>query len=587
MSTANFTVADHLLWRLKQLGLDKVFQVPGDYVQEFMTALDNFPGIDAVGDVTELGAGYAAEGYARYRGIGAVSVQYGVGTFSVLNAIAGAYVERNPVVVISASPSAENRVDIEETGVLFHHSTGDYSADKKVFENVTVASEILSDPASAPEIIDNALRLAMSEKRPIYLEAWQNVWGAACDKPDGHLVIPRPASNPAMMASLLDKVINRLKEAEKPLVLLGIEITRLGIQREVESLLCTLNIPYITTTLAKSVLSEAQGLGKELFVGTYAGEASWPETFDFVSKRDCILALGAIFTDDYLTMLKTQGNELIRVNMGEARIGNCERFSGIDLAQFIDDLTVYIEHYPMQHRAHCSLPENPYLNSSVHDCDAISYENFFCTYQKQLAQCQKVRDFNLILGESSSLYMAARLTGIEESRFISDAAWGSLGHETGCSLGTALADNRRSVVVAGDGGFMMMCQTLSSISHNKLNTAVFVMSNQVYAIEQSFVDICAFTPAGAFAPFDDLHRWDYKSLANAYFVEYLNVETVADLNGVFATLHENPCKPYLIKVNIDKKDLAPAIQDLAEAITGNKVDDCPCGNSTAQGNNNA
>lgn len=389
MSTANFTVADHLLWRLKQLGLDKVFQVPGDYVQDFMTALDNFPGIDAVGDVTELGAGYAAEGYARYRGIGAVSVQYGVGTFSVLNAIAGAYVERNPVVVISASPSAENRVDIEETGVLFHHSTGDYSADKKVFENVTVASEILSDPASAPEIIDNALRLAMSEKRPIYLEAWQNVWGAACDKPDGHLVIPRPASNPAMMASLLDKVINRLKEAEKPLVLLGIEIARLGIQREVENLLCNLNIPYTTTTLAKSVLSEAQGLGKELFVGTYAGEASWPETFDFVSKRDCILALGAIFTDDYLTMLKTQGNELIRVNMGEARIGNCERFSGIDLAQFIDDLTVYIEHYPMQHRALCSVPENPYLNSPVQDCDAITYENFFCTYQKQLAQDRK------------------------------------------------------------------------------------------------------------------------------------------------------------------------------------------------------
>ncbi|WP_249122620.1 thiamine pyrophosphate-binding protein [Pseudoalteromonas sp. M8] len=262
MSTANFTVADHLLWRLKQLGLDKVFQVPGDYVQEFMTALDNFPGIGAVGDVTELGAGYAADGYARYRGIGAVSVQYGVGTFSVLNAIAGAYVERNPVVVISASPSAENRVDIEETGVLFHHSTGDYSADKKVFENVTVASEILSDPASAPDIIDNALRLAMSEKRPIYLEAWQNVWGAACDKPDGHLVIPRPASNPTMMANLLDKVINRLKEAEKPLVLLGIEITRLGIQREVENLLCNLNIPYTTTTLAKSVLSEAQGLGR-------------------------------------------------------------------------------------------------------------------------------------------------------------------------------------------------------------------------------------------------------------------------------------------------------------------------------------
>ncbi|MCF6442850.1 thiamine pyrophosphate-dependent enzyme [Pseudoalteromonas luteoviolacea] len=583
MSTANFTVADYLLWRLKQFGLDKVFQVPGDYVQEFMTALDNFPGIDAVGDVTELGAGYAAEGYARYRGIGAVSVQYGVGTFSVLNAIAGAYVERNPVVVISASPSASNRVDIEETGVLFHHSTGDYSADKKIFENVTVASEILADATAAPSIIDRALQLAMSEKRPIYLEAWQNVWGAPCNKPDNDLVIELPASEPPAMAALLEKTISRLEKAEKPLVLLGIEVARLGIQAQVESLLCHLNVPYTTSTLAKSVLSETQGVGKELFIGTYAGEASWPETFDFVKERDCILALGMIFTDDYLTMLDKQGTNLIRVNMGEARVGKCERISGINLAQFIGDLVEYIKQTPRQQHTQCTIPKNSYLNTPIHDSDKITYDNFFVTYQQQLVRSQHVQDLNLILGESSSLYMAARLTGIEKNRFVSDAAWGSLGHETGCSLGTGLANPRRSAVIAGDGGFMMMCQTLSTISHNKLNTVVFVMSNQVYAIEQSFVDICAFTPSGEFAPFDKLHHWNYEALAKAYLVEYLNVENVEDLNQAFSTINANQDKSYLIKVNLNKKDLAPAIKDLAEAITGTQVENCPC--SSEKGNN--
>ena len=91
-----FSVADYLLTRLKQLGLDKIFQVPGDYVAKFMEAQLKFKGIDAIGDITELGAGYAADGYARFKGIGAISVQFGVGTFSALNAIAGSYVERNP-----------------------------------------------------------------------------------------------------------------------------------------------------------------------------------------------------------------------------------------------------------------------------------------------------------------------------------------------------------------------------------------------------------------------------------------------------------------------------------------------------------
>ncbi|MGR5559565.1 alpha-keto acid decarboxylase family protein [Vibrio fortis] len=581
MSTNNYTVAYHLLRRLKQFGLDRVFQVPGDYVQEFMTTLDNFDGIDPVGDVTELGAGYAAEGYARYKGIGAVSVQYGVGTFSVLNAIAGAYVERNPVVVISASPSAENRVDIEEAGVLFHHSTGDYSADKKVFENVTVASEILADAKSAPAIIDNALQLAMSEKRPIYLEAWQNVWGAECPRPEGDLGIPPLAANSAMMTSLLDKVISRLKAANSPVVLLGIELARLGLQEQVVTLLSKLNIPYTTTTLAKSVISEAQGVGQELFVGTYAGEASWQDTFDFVSGCDCILALGAIFTDDYLTMLKKQGNDLIRVNMNVARVGKSEQFSGINLAQFIDELNSYLESHPLQLNGQLPTIRNLYFTEDVDNKDAnseaeITYDKFFRVYQKQLQTCETVRNYNLVLGESSSLYMAARLTGLEKNRFVSDAAWGSLGHETGCSLGTGLADDKRSVVVAGDGGFMMMCQTLSSISHYNLNTVVFVMNNQVYAIEQSFVDICAFTPAADFAPFDKLHHWNYEPLAKAYGVNYRNVDKVSDLDGVFSTIKLNPTLPYLVEVKIAEKDLAPAIKDLAEAITGTTVSGCKC-----------
>ncbi|MEF1227191.1 thiamine pyrophosphate-dependent enzyme, partial [Vibrio fortis] len=341
-------------------------------------------------------------------------------------------------------------------------------------------------------------------------------------------------------------------------------------------LLTKLNIPYTTTTLAKSVISETHGIGKELFVGTYAGEASWQDTFDFVSESDCILALGAIFTDDYLTMLKTQGNDLVRVNMNVARVGKSEQFSGINLAQFIDELNSYIECDPLQLNSQLPTIHNLYLTEDVDSNAKITYDNFFSVYQKQLQTCETVRDYNLVLGESSSLYMAARLTGLAENRFVSDAAWGSLGHETGCSLGTGLADDKRSVVVAGDGGFMMMCQSLSSISHYHLNTVVFVMNNQVYAIEQSFVDICAFTPVAGFAPFDKLHHWNYDSLAKAYGVNYLKVEKVSDLYDVFSVIEQHPTSPYLVEVKIAEKDLAPAIQDLAEAITGIKVSDCTC-----------
>src|SRR5205814_2109129 len=137
------TVANYILQRLQQCGVGHVFTVPGDYAGPFLEALDGFSGIERVANMNELGCGYAADGYARYKGAGAACVQYGVGGFSILNCTAGSFVERLPVVVISASPSTKDRRLERTEDILFHHSTGDLCADEIVFRNGTVASELI------------------------------------------------------------------------------------------------------------------------------------------------------------------------------------------------------------------------------------------------------------------------------------------------------------------------------------------------------------------------------------------------------------------------------------------------------------
>ena len=137
------TVAQYLIARLQQAGLEHLFAVPGDYASPFLEALDATEGIARIPNINELGSGYAADGYARYRGIGAAFVQYGVGNFSILNCAAGSFVERALVAVISASPSTSDRKLERQQQILFHHSTGDLRADQLVFQNVTVASVIV------------------------------------------------------------------------------------------------------------------------------------------------------------------------------------------------------------------------------------------------------------------------------------------------------------------------------------------------------------------------------------------------------------------------------------------------------------
>lgn len=559
MATNNlFTVADYLLARLEQLGLDKVFQVPGDYVAHFMDALARNPNIDAVGDINELGAAYAADGYARYRGIGAVSLQYGVGTFSALNAIAGSYVERNPVVVISASPTAANRQLIRSEDVLFHHSTGDLQVGRKVFENVTVACELLDDSRTAPALIDKALVAAISERRPIYLEAWQNVWGEACPAPLGEL---RAVATPCDASSLLAAVsasVQRLRAASRPVIMLGIEIARFGLQEQALRLIEATGLPFTTTLEAKTVLDETH----PLFIGTYAGTASRPETRAYMQGVDCILALGAIFTDDYLNLLQNDFGNIILVNTAQARTG-FQYYPHIALPGYLTALSSALGlcgHFPALEQpltVHAAWP------APLPDTTPLGYEVFLDALSFFADQNDLWDDSALILGESSSLYTASNILWMPRDSFVAEAIWGSLGHETGCALGVAMGGARRPIVVAGDGGFMMMCQSLSTLVRNRINAVVFVMSNEVYAIEQAFVDITAFQ-TGHFAPFDVLPSWDYPALAQGFGAQGHTISTLGELRTLLPQLLDSP-HTTLVQVVIPRTDLAPQIAALASA----------------------
>src|ERR1700760_780535 len=129
MKMATTTVSSYILARLHQAGLGHMFAVPGDYAGPFLEALDKDPRITRVPTINELGCGYAADGYGRFKGIGAACVQYGVGGFVALNCAAGSWVERVPVAIISASPGTANRLQETQQQILFHHSTGNLDAD--------------------------------------------------------------------------------------------------------------------------------------------------------------------------------------------------------------------------------------------------------------------------------------------------------------------------------------------------------------------------------------------------------------------------------------------------------------------------
>lgn len=570
MTQQPFTVADYLLTRLKQLNVTEVFQIPGDYVKHFTQALEYFDGVKAIGAINELDAAYAADAYGRTRGLGAVSLQYGVSTFSALNAIAGAYVEFSPVVVISATPGADARQITKMYDVLYHHSTGNLQADEEVYKRVTVAAETLSTSVDAPEKIDNLLIAAITYKRPVYIACYKEVWGEPCPKPSNKVLQPIAfKSEPLALKNAVTQAWAQITAAKHPMILAGVEVLRHGLSDLLAQIIDASGFLYTTTTLGKTVLDEKG----DKFVGTYSDAASIQSVRDLVTQADCFLTLGTIMTDDYLWFVENKYANMVLATTEQIRV-NYFIYKGVTMKDFMAALLERFKTtkgYPL---ATVAPPQPPYPEPWVSNSDpywndkpeTITYNRFFQHSMKFLEDNKLLDKIVMTFGVSSSLYVATNAYGLAQNSFLGSAAWQCIGFETGAASGAQLGSGKRAWTVAGDGGFMMVCQSLSTLARNNLNAVLFVISNGVYAIEQVYVDLTSFKPGPEhkFDAFDILPKWDYMALAQAFGAKGYRVQTVSELNAVLQKLKDTTGQPSLVEVVIPEKDLPGQMRRLGE-----------------------
>src|SRR5216683_710421 len=218
----SLSIGEYLIQRLYANGVRHVFGIPGDYVLGFYQLLSRSK-LRLVNTCDEQGAGFAADAYARVRGLGAVCVTYCVGGLKVANTTAEAFAEKSPVVVISGAPGMKER----EKNPLLHHKVREFDTQKKVFDQLTIASTVLSDPQTAFQEIDRVLDAAPRYKRPVYVELPRDLVrspGMAHHK-------PKPVherSNPRTLEAALAEAVAMINDARKPVILADVEVHRFG-----------------------------------------------------------------------------------------------------------------------------------------------------------------------------------------------------------------------------------------------------------------------------------------------------------------------------------------------------------------------
>ena len=160
------TVIEHVLSRLKQLGIKDVFGVPGDFSFGISDAICNDPELRWIGNCNELNAAYAADGYARIKGFAALATTFGVGELSALCGIAGSYTEHLPVFHLVGMPNLKTQREHR----IVHHTLGNGEFDlfMKMTQPAVCASAILT-PENAVAEMERLVTAAVTHRRPVYL----------------------------------------------------------------------------------------------------------------------------------------------------------------------------------------------------------------------------------------------------------------------------------------------------------------------------------------------------------------------------------------------------------------------------------
>ncbi|HEY1442194.1 MAG TPA: thiamine pyrophosphate-binding protein, partial [Mycobacterium sp.] len=282
------TVIQYVLRRLNEIGVDDIFGVAGDYSFPVNDAIVEHPAIDWIGCCNELNAGYAADGYARMRGVGAVCTTYGVGELAAMSAIAGSYAEHLAVFHLVGAPN----LPTQEGRALVHHTLGNGEFDlfSRMAEPIVCASAIMT-PQNAASETERLIAQALYHRRPVYMAFPSDV----ADMPVLGVApsVSAPSSDPASLAAATDAVIAALNNAGQACVLPGILLRRLGLAGAAEAFVDASGLPFATMFADKSVLGEDH----PNYIGMYAGRLMGEPVRAFVESCDAVVLIGTMLTD--------------------------------------------------------------------------------------------------------------------------------------------------------------------------------------------------------------------------------------------------------------------------------------------------
>ncbi|KAL7409361.1 thiamine diphosphate-binding protein [Mrakia frigida] len=508
--SGDVTITDYILARLTQLGVKTIFGVPGDFNLEMLDYIEDNKDILWAGNANELNAAYAADGYARVsKGLAVLLTTFGVGELSALNGVAGMMAERLPLLHIVGMPSTK----LQSSRALLHHTLGDgrFNEFELMSGQITAHTARLQRAEGAGELIDELIKVALKECRPVYLAFPTDLNHVKIPADRLNTLLPSPASSPPPASAadvilegpgkaFVDTVVALYEKAVDPVVLVDACAGRFGMEGWALKLVEDTGMSFFETPMGKASTDETH----PQYAGCYIGSNSFPAVQALVEKSDLVISLGAIISDFNSGSFSwgINKNVLVELHSDHMKVGHAT----YPALSFRDILPVLAKQLAALPKKAGSSQANTHDAASIaqrydavvvptaeDEADEAKFGKGIITQKYLWPRMQHFfKEWDVILADTgTSAFGILDIPFPKTAIALSQVLWGSIGWSVGATLGAAQAAreskqgaDRRTILFVGDGSLQLTVQEIGTMMRRGLTPFIFVLNNDGYEIER-------------------------------------------------------------------------------------------------------
>ena len=537
-------LSEALLHALKTHGAREIFGIPGDYALPFFKVIEESRILPLYTLSHEPAVGFAADAAARiHSGLGVAAVTYGAGALNMVNPIAAAFAEKSPVVVISGAPGKGEA----QRGLLLHHQAKSLDSQLRIYEEITCAQACLTDARTAPAEIARVLRTCMDCSQPVYLELPRDMVGMPCEP-----VLPaaEAAFDAEALAACAEELLARLRAARSPVLMIGVEVRRFGLEEKVAELARRLALPVVTSLLGRGLLSNTDAP----LLGTYIGVAGSPAITHLVEHSDGLFLLGVIVSDTNLGVSAKQ----------------------IDLRKSIQalDRQVVIGHHvypeiPLGPLVNALLERLPTRTAPAPQQGAATYPRGLPADATPITPLGIATAINDLMDAHGKMPIATDIgdcmflaMDVEHTALVAPGYYATMGFGVPAGLGLQAATGQRPLIIVGDGAFQMTGWELGNCRRYGWDPIVLLINNASWEM------LRAFQPE---SEFNNLEEWRFAEAAAALGGDGVRVRTCGELKQALAAAQKRRGRFQLIEAMVARGAMSPTLSRFVEGVKSKRI----------------